>query len=70
MRTLVVLAALLPLLSFAAPDTAALDAWLKRQPSIQTVDADFVQERKLPALKAAVGIAWTAVEDWASLRPS
>jgi outer membrane lipoprotein carrier protein len=54
MRTLVALAALLPVLSLAAPDTTALDAWLKRQPSIATVDADFVQERKLPALKAPV----------------
>lgn len=45
---------LLPLLALAASalaDNAPLDAWLKRQPSINTLDVDFIQERKLPALK-------------------
>ncbi len=35
----------------AIADNAALDAWLKRQVAIDTLDAAFVQERKLPALK-------------------
>ena len=35
----------------AIANPAALDAWLRRQVSIDTLDATFVQERKLPALK-------------------
>jgi outer membrane lipoprotein-sorting protein len=45
---------LLPLLALAATalaDNAPLDAWLKRQPSITTLDVEFTQERRLPALK-------------------
>lgn len=44
---------LLPLilLATACADTAPLDAWLKRQSSIESIDTAFVQERKLPALK-------------------
>ncbi len=44
---------LLPLLllAIARADNAPLDAWLKRQVSITTLDAGFTQERKLPALK-------------------
>lgn len=38
-------------LSAARADNAALDAWLKRQPSIRALDATFTQERKLPSLK-------------------
>jgi outer membrane lipoprotein-sorting protein len=38
----------------AAPDTRVLEAWLKRQPSIRTLEARFTQERKLPALKQPV----------------
>ena len=47
---------LLPLLALATAraDNAALDAWLKRQASITTLDAGFTQERKLPALKNPV----------------
>lgn len=47
------LIALLPLLvlAIARADNAPLDAWLKRQVSITTLDASFTQERKLPALK-------------------
>jgi outer membrane lipoprotein carrier protein len=56
MRSLLLLALTL-VFAHAAPDTSALNAWLKRQPSIQTVDADFVQQRKLPALKAPVTTA-------------
>jgi len=45
--------ALLTLCSLATlrADNIALDAWLKRQPSIQSLDSTFTQERKLPALK-------------------
>ncbi len=44
---------LIPLLVFptARADNAPLDAWLKRQTTITTLDASFTQERKLPALK-------------------
>lgn len=38
----------------AAPDTTALDAWLKRQPSVTSLEATFTQERKLPSLKKPV----------------
>ncbi len=43
---------LLALFSIARADNAPLDAWLKRQPSINTLDVEFTQERKLPALKS------------------
>lgn len=42
------------LLATARADNAPLDAWLKRQATITSLDADFSQERKLPALKAPV----------------
>lgn len=35
-------------------DEAVLDAWLKRQSTIETLEAQFTQERKLPALKQPV----------------
>ncbi len=38
-------------IGLAHADTAVLDAWLKRQPSINSLDTTFTQERKLPALK-------------------
>lgn len=38
----------------ASADDAVLDAWLKRQATIETLEASFTQERKLPALKQAV----------------
>ncbi len=41
-------------LIIAHADQAALDAWLKRQPSVRTLDSNFIQERKLPALKEPV----------------
>ncbi len=40
------------LISLAHADTAVLNAWLKRQPSITSLDTTFTQERKLPALKS------------------
>ena len=50
MRFLIPLFPLL-VLAIARADNAPLDAWLKRQVSITTLDAGFTQERKLPALK-------------------
>lgn len=44
----------LALLVIARADNAPLDAWLKRQSSITTLDTEFTQERKLPALKDPV----------------
>lgn len=38
-------------LATSRADNTALDAWLKRQPSIHSLDNTFTQERKLPALK-------------------
>ena len=46
------LAAIAPLQ--AEVDTAPLAAWLERQSEIRSVQADFIQERKLPALKKPV----------------
>ncbi|MEO5714059.1 MAG: outer membrane lipoprotein carrier protein LolA [Luteolibacter sp.] len=48
MRFLLLFSALIGL---AHADTAVLDAWLQRQPSINSLDTTFTQERKLPALK-------------------
>lgn len=49
------------LLSMAANgaeiDTRPLEAWLRRQSTMSSLDADFVQERKLPALKKPVSVA-------------
>lgn len=47
---------LLPLLflSTARADNTQLEAWLNRQKSITTLDAQFTQERRLPALKEPV----------------
>lgn len=50
----IALFALSCLLAHAAPDTSVLDAWLKRQTSINTLESDFVQERRLPSLKQPV----------------
>lgn len=52
MRLLLVLLLALPLR--AETDTAPLEAWLKRQSGIRTLEADFVQQRTLPALKKPV----------------
>jgi outer membrane lipoprotein-sorting protein len=43
------------ILSFGSvrADNTALDAWLKRQPSVNSLDTSFTQERKLPSLKNA-----------------
>ncbi len=42
------------LLATARADQGPLDLWLKRQATITSLDADFSQERKLPALKNPV----------------
>ena len=44
----------LGLLATACAADTPLDAWLKRQVSITSLDAKFTQERKLPALKNPV----------------
>lgn len=53
MRLLIPLVSLL-LLATTRADNGPLDAWLKRQATIISLDADFTQERKLPALKNPV----------------
>ncbi len=53
MRSLALLV-LTSLIAHAAPDTTVLDAWLKRQTSITSLEATFTQERKLPSLKEPV----------------
>jgi outer membrane lipoprotein carrier protein len=45
---------ILPLATLVHADNTALDTWLKRQTSINTLETDFTQERKLPSLKQAV----------------
>ncbi len=55
MRSLIPFVSLL-LLASASADNSPLDAWLKRQMTIHSLDADFSQERKLPALKKPVVI--------------
>lgn len=50
-RTLAILAVLI---SLVRADHAVLDAWLKRQSGIQSLEVSFTQERKLPALKQPV----------------
>jgi outer membrane lipoprotein carrier protein len=51
-----VLLALLALVSIARAelDLKPLETWIGRQKTLQSLDADFVQERKLPSLKKPV----------------
>lgn len=49
-----VLCLLLALCAILRADNTALDAWLKRQATIETLEATFTQERKLPSLKQPV----------------
>jgi outer membrane lipoprotein-sorting protein len=44
----------LPLTALVRADNAALDAWLKRQVDIQSLETGFTQERRLPSLKQPV----------------
>jgi outer membrane lipoprotein-sorting protein len=53
MRSLALLV-LTSLIAHAAPDTKVLDAWLKRQTSVTSLEATFTQERRLPSLKEPV----------------
>jgi outer membrane lipoprotein-sorting protein len=45
---------ILPLATLVHANNTALDAWLKRQSDINTLETDFTQERKLPSLKNVV----------------
>lgn len=51
MRTQLIILSFFCAVSSAKADNAVLEAWLKKQPSILTLDATFIQERRLPALK-------------------
>jgi outer membrane lipoprotein-sorting protein len=51
-RSTIVLATLS--LASAAPDPAPLDAWLRQQASVRSLESEFVQERTLPSLKNPV----------------
>jgi outer membrane lipoprotein carrier protein len=53
MRPLLVLFALMSI-ARAELDLKPLETWLARQKTLQSLDADFVQERKLPSLKKPV----------------
>lgn len=50
MQSLLFIFLILTLASSVA-ENAPLDAWLRRQSSITSLDSEFIQERKLPALK-------------------
>jgi outer membrane lipoprotein-sorting protein len=59
-KSTALLFAALALVSAApAPDTAPLEAWLERQAGIETLQAEFTQERTLPALKKPVSTPGT-----------
>jgi outer membrane lipoprotein-sorting protein len=47
---------IIPLISLASSlaENAPLDAWLKRQASITSIDSEFTQERTLPSLKTPI----------------
>ena len=49
-----VLCLFIPLMALVRADNAALDAWLKRQATIESLETPFIQERKLPSLKQAL----------------
>ena len=53
MRPLLVLLSLVSLAA-AEPDLKPLEKWIGRQKTLRSLDADFVQERKLPSLKKPV----------------
>ncbi len=53
MRALLVLAALTSL-AHADLDLKPLESWLAKQKEVQSLESDFVQERKLPSLKKPV----------------
>jgi outer membrane lipoprotein carrier protein len=53
MRALLVLFALISI-AHAELDLKPLETWLGRQKTLRSLDADFVQERKLPSLKKPV----------------
>lgn len=49
-----VICLLFSIVAIVRADNAALDAWLNRQKSIDTLETTFTQERKLPSLKQPV----------------
>lgn len=49
-----ILCLLLALTASVRADNAVLDAWLKRQATIESLETNFTQERKLPSLKDPV----------------
>jgi len=53
-RFILSLSLLLPAPVQAGADPAPLEAWVRRQAEIQSLEADFVQERRLPSLKRPV----------------
>jgi outer membrane lipoprotein-sorting protein len=53
------LVALTSIASAAELDTAPLEAWLAKQGSVRSIEADFVQERTLPALRKPVSTPGT-----------
>ncbi|MEP4078814.1 LolA family protein [Haloferula sp.] len=59
MRLIACLFAVLTSLAAAELDTAPLEAWLAKQGSVRTLEADFIQERTLPALRKPVSTPGT-----------
>ena len=53
MRRLLVLLSLISLAA-AEPDLKPLEAWIRKQKDLKSLDAEFVQERKLPSLKKPI----------------
>lgn len=51
MRFLLIFCALFCAISHLEANDTVLNAWLKKQPTLLTLDTTFTQERKLPALK-------------------
>ena len=59
MRLLPIIVALACTVLHAEVDTGPIEAWLARQAGIKTLQADFIQERKLAALKKPVSTPGT-----------
>lgn len=59
MRLIACLLAALTIIASAELDTAPLEAWLAKQGSVTSLEADFIQERTLPALRKPVSTPGT-----------
>ncbi|MFC7336649.1 outer membrane lipoprotein carrier protein LolA [Haloferula chungangensis] len=59
MRLIACLLATLTTLATAELDTAPLEAWLAKQSRVRSLEADFIQERTLPALRKPVSTPGT-----------